>query len=186
MALVLLAPAAPSLALDPTPAQVRGPFHPYAAPVERDSDLAQVAGRSAQGMPLEVRGRVATRAGEAVAGARVELWQANAHGRYHHPKDDDSSGPLDPGFQGWGETRTGAQGEYSFRTIMPVAYGGRTPHLHFIVHAPGRPEFVTQLYLAGNAANAGDFLYARLSAAERARITVAVEGGVARFDIVLP
>ncbi|MBL8473321.1 MAG: intradiol ring-cleavage dioxygenase [Rhodocyclaceae bacterium] len=177
--------ALPCFALDPTPGQVRGPFYPNSALDERDANLAQVAGRAALGTPLTVRGRVLTRGGAPVAGAQVELWQADAQGRYHHPADDSPATP-DPGFQGWGETVTGPQGHYEFRTILPVPYSGRAPHLHFLVRAAGRPEFVTQMYVAGNAENEGDFLYSRLSAAERARLTVRPNKGIASFDIVLP
>ncbi len=184
----MLAPAAADLA--PTPAQPLGPFYPKTFPIERDNDLARVGDRAARGQVLRIAGRVLGRDGTPVAGARVEIWQVNAFGRYHH-EDDDPTRPLDPGFQGWGETSTDAGGGYRFRTIVPVAYTGRTPHVHFAVTAPGRRPFVTQMYLAGAPENAGDFLLAHLSAEARGRLLVSLEPGEgaerrARFDIVLP
>ena len=176
----------------PTPAQPKGPFYPRKLPAERDSDLASVAGKAAQGEVIAVMGRIYDRGGKPVPGARVEIWQTNAEGRYHHERDD-SAAPWDPGFQGWGETQTGAEGGYRFRTIKPVAYSGRAPHIHFAVTAPGKPTFYTQLYLADASENARDFLIRELAEAERARLMVALEprSGSAgdptvRFDIVLP
>jgi protocatechuate 3,4-dioxygenase beta subunit len=190
---LLWLPGAAAIAaeLAATPAQPRGPFYPNTLPAESDPDLALYAGASAQGEPLVVSGRVLGRDGRPIANARVEIWQTNARGRYHH-EGDASPAPLDPGFQGWGRTETGADGGYRFRTIRPLAYSGRTPHIHFAVTAPGARAFYTQMYFAGAPENRDDFLVRRLSEAERARITVAPakEAGaaepVARFDIVLP
>lgn len=176
----------------PTPGQPKGPFYPQALPDERDNDLASVAGKAAEGQPITIVGRVYSRGGKPIPGARVEIWQTNARGRYHH-EHDASAAPWDPGFQGWGETRTGADGSYRFRTIKPVAYGGRAPHVHFAVSAPGGRTFYTQMYLEGNPENARDFLFAELSEAQRSRLAARLEplaGGAAeasaRFDIVIP
>lgn len=182
-AVLLLLPAGLAEAADPTPAQPRGPFYPAALPEERDADLTRVGERSARGEPLELSGRILERSGAPVAGARVEIWQTNAFGRYHHPRDR-SPGQLDPGFQGWGEARSGPDGAYSFRTIRPQPYSGRTAHIHFAVTAPGRQVFYTQLYFA-DPANEQDGLYTALSPQEQARLTVE-PGPRARFDVVLP
>ena len=74
-------------------------------------------------------GRVLTVSGKAVPGVRVEIWQCDAKGYYHHPHD--RGGRADPRFQGYGRTSTDEQGQYRFRTIRPVAYPGRAPHIHF-------------------------------------------------------
>ena len=190
-ALTALSGAA-ALAADPaaTPAQPKGPFYPLHLPAEQDADLASVAGKQARGEPIVVTGRVLRRDGTPVGNAQVEIWQTNAYGRYHH-EHDDSPAPYDPGFQGWGRTTTDAAGRYRFRSVKPIAYSGRAPHIHFAVTAPGGRAFYTQLYLADAAENGRDFLYARLSRAEQAQLAVRLEpaaGGqaTARFDIVLP
>lgn len=145
--------------LVPTPAQTTGPFYPRDFPLDRDADLATVAGAPsrAQGTITHVIGRVRDVQGRAIAGARVEIWQCNAFGRYHHAGDNRNA-PLDPGFQGWGETVSGADGAYRFRTIRPVAYPGRTPHIHFAVTVPNGGKLVTQMYVDGEPGNERDGL----------------------------
>lgn len=145
--------------LTPTPAQTTGPFYPRELPLDRDADLASVAGARAraQGTLTHIFGTVRDVDGRPIRGARVEIWQCNAFGRYHHPNDRRSA-PLDPGFQGFGETVTGDDGRYRFRTIKPVPYPGRTPHIHFAVVAPGGSRLVTQMYIDGEPGNARDGL----------------------------
>ncbi len=142
-----------------TPAQALGPFYPRTLPLDRDADLATVAGAGAraQGEIVHLAGRVLDEDERAVAGARVEIWQCNAFGRYHHPRDTRDA-PLDPGFQGYGETVSAADGAWRFRTIRPVAYPGRAPHIHFIVTAPGGGILVTQMYVEGEPLNIRDGL----------------------------
>ena len=77
--------------------------------------------------------------------ALVEIWQCDVHGKYLRPADD-SPGPRDENFQGYGQARTDASGGYAFRTIRPVAYSGRPPHIHFLVSHPRHRKLVTQLY----------------------------------------
>ncbi len=181
--------------LVPTPGQTRGPFYPSELPLDRDNDLVQVAGRPgiARGQVTNVIGRVLTEDGRPVAGARVEIWQCNAHGRYHHPLDQRDA-PLDPHFQGYGQTVTGADGAYRFRTIKPVAYPGRAPHIHYAVTGPGFGPLVTQLYVEGEPGNARDPVLNSIRD-PRARRSVIVPFVpdptsprcelLARFDIVL-
>jgi protocatechuate 3,4-dioxygenase beta subunit len=188
LAALTLAAGVGAAGLPPTPPQPRGPFYPITFPRESDADLSRHGGGEARGEVIVVAGRILRQDGTPVAGARVEIWQTNAYGRYHH-EHDDSPAPLDPGFQGWGETRSDTDGSYRFRTVKPAAYSGRAPHIHFAVTLPGGRPFYTQLYLAGAAENASDFLFRRLSAAEQQRLVVRPEGGPppgARFDIVLP
>jgi protocatechuate 3,4-dioxygenase, beta subunit len=188
--------AIPALAaLVATPRQTTGPFYPVELPLDRDNDLARVAGAAApaQGQITHVFGRVLDREGRPIGGVRVEIWQCNAFGRYHHPRDTRDA-PLDPGFQGFGETVSAADGGYCFRTIRPVTYPGRTPHIHFAVTAPGAERMVTQMYVAGEPGNARDGLYNSIrDPAARAAITVALvpapqiepEAIGGTFDIVL-
>jgi protocatechuate 3,4-dioxygenase beta subunit len=142
-----------------TPQQMQGPFYPLTLPLDQDNDLVQLAGRPglAHGMIIEVSGLVLDPAGQPIRGARVEIWQVNGFGRYHHP-DDDSPAPVDPSFQGFGRTLTDKSGAYHFRTIRPVAYPSRAPHIHFAVTPAGGLPFHTQMYVAGEPANGHDFL----------------------------
>src|SRR3546814_17265915 len=107
-------------------------------PLDSDNDLITVAGRTerAQGTPLYLDGLILDAAGREVADARVEIWQADFRGRYHHPR---ARGSADPNFQGYGRTATTAAGRYRFRTNTPVTTPGRRPHIHFLVPPPGAP-----------------------------------------------
>jgi len=96
-----------------------------------------------------------------LAGARIEIWQCDARGIYRHPRDREAQ--RDMGFQGRGRMVSGGDGSFAFRTIRPTNYPGRTPHIHVLVSAPGRPELVTQLYVEGEPGNARDFLFNRLT-----------------------
>lgn len=189
-------PQAALAAVAATPRQGRGPFYPPTLPLDRDNDLATVAGQDQgpAGTITIVAGHITGTDGAPVSGALVEIWQANGFGRYHHPGDR-SSAPIDPGFQGYGQTVTDAAGGYRFRTIRPVPYPGRAPHIHYAVTRPGAGRtFVTQMYVAGEAGNQRDGLLNRLSGTARDRLIVAldpadgVEAGAlaGAFDIVLP
>jgi protocatechuate 3,4-dioxygenase beta subunit len=159
-----------------------------------DNDLVRVQGRAAQalGQVAHVGGRVLNRRGEPVRGAVVEIWQCDANGVYNHPRQPGLQ-RRDAAFQGYGRVQAG-DGRYSFRTIRPVAYPGRTPHIHFKVHAPGAGRLTTQMYIAGERQNATDGLLngirdgaARESVIVRLDPAEAVEPGALRgtFDIVL-
>lgn len=196
MALATMAPGAVRAAsLLPTPSQSLGPFYPVTLPLDRDADLVRVDGRSdpASGIITHVFGRVTDTAGRPLSGARVEIWQCNAFGRYHHPNAPENA-PLDENFQGFGETLTDADGAYRFRTIRPVPYPGRAPHIHFAVKGRGFDRLVTQMYVDGEPDNDRDGLLRRVrDPAARASLIVAlaaapqVEDGTlaGTFDIVL-
>lgn len=194
---VALSGLRPALAGDlaPTPAQTAGPFYPSALPADLDYDLVRVTGMDADalGTVAHVRGRVLDRLGRPLAGALLEIWQCDANGRYLHPGDAGEQ-PRDPRFQGYGRTVADAGGGYRFRTIRPVPYGGRTPHIHFAVAAPGGRRLVTQMYVAGEPRNETDFVLNRVGdSALRALVVVAlapapdIEPGAlaGTFDIVL-
>ena len=139
-------------ALEPTPPDAEGPFYPTRIPAEADADLTRVAGRSdrAKGTPLGLSGRVLRTDGQPLSKAKVELWQCDVNGRYHHVGG--SGDGNDPNFQGYGVVETDAQGRFAFRTIRPVPYGGRPPHLHFkLAHRGARP-LTTQIYPKGESA----------------------------------
>jgi protocatechuate 3,4-dioxygenase, beta subunit len=162
-------------ALLPTPPQSSGPFYPLTLPLDSDNNLVQVSGRAerAAGTILHLAGRVLDRDGRPVPGARIEIWQCDAFGVYHHPRDPRA--PADPNFQGFGATTAAADGSYRFRTIEPVPYPGRTPHIHFTLTGPGFERLTTQMYLAGHPLNERDGLYRRIGdPAARAAVTVAL------------
>lgn len=173
-ALTLASQASP-LGLGPTPRQSLGPFYPVDWAGDADDDLVRVTGEAARalGQVAHVRGRVLDRSGRPLDGAGIEIWQCDANGVYRHPRD---RGTRDPGFQGRGRTLAARDGGWAFRTIRPVPYTGRTPHIHFRVLAPDGRELVTQLYVAGEPANERDFLLnAVRDPRERERL-------IARFD----
>ena len=177
-----------------TPSQSTGPFYPRELPLDADNDLVQVADLPGQaaGQITNVVGRVVDHLGQPAVGAAVEIWQCNVYGRYHHPGDDGSK--LDPYFQGYGATSTDISGRYRFRTIKPVGYPGRAPHIHFKVLTRDNARLTTQLYVAGEPANRHDFVLGRIKLPEvRASIVVPFlpdsedsPGLIARFDIVMP
>jgi len=113
---------AEAAALQRTPDQILGPFYPLSE-LPRTSDLTRVPGRSgrAEGQVINVMGRVLNLAGEPVRNAKVEVWQANTHGRYTHPSDPNPA-PLDPNFEGSALLATDSEGRYRFKTIKPTAY----------------------------------------------------------------
>lgn len=180
-----------------TPPQILGPFYPLAERPDLAADLARPAGSAAEagGELIYVRGRVLASSGKPVAHARIEIWQANAAGKYRHPSDTNPA-PLDPNFKGFAQLTTDAAGCYAFRTIKPGGYPTaegdmRPPHIHFRVD--GRLDrLVTQLYFAGEPENQTDrWLNA---APQPERLIVALQASpshletaarLAHFDIVL-
>jgi protocatechuate 3,4-dioxygenase, beta subunit len=173
-----------SAALAATPRETEGPFFPESTSGESDVDLTRLAGRNARaaGQVIEVRGRVLGPTGQPVSGARVELWQANAAGRYAHSADAGNAAPLDPNFQGYAVIATGADGAFRFTTIKPGGYmvaqeGPRTPHLHWKIAANGR-GLTTQSYFPDEeAANTADFLIRAMRADPRTLIARAGAAG---------
>ena len=191
-AALLLAAGAWAASLAPTPEQTLGPFYPGVLPEDRDADLVVIKGRPApaQGPVLHLTGSVRDTNGDPVADALVEIWQADVYGRYLLPKDG-APGRRDPNFQGYGQARTDAAGAYRFRTIRPVPYESRPPHIHFQITHPRYRPLVTQMYAVGEAGreNPGFFGGQRVRDALSVTLgTVAdAEPGAlgARLDIVL-
>ena len=144
-----------------TPDQILGPFYPVAKALDAIDDLTRLPGRSgrAEGEILNVMGRVLNLQGEPIRGARLELWQANTHGRYAHPADNNPA-PLDSNFEGSAVLTTDAEGRYRFKTIKPGAYRAgrntmRPPHIHFRLVGQ-YDEFITQMYFDREALNDQD------------------------------
>lgn len=160
-------------ALLPTPREVEGPFYPVTPQDDKDFDLTRVEGREgvAEGEHIIVRGSVLDIHGQPVPHATVEIWQANAKGRYRHPRDPNAA-PLDANFQGWAIVLTDEQGEFRFKTVMPGAYPAsrtwmRPPHIHFKVTKKGYAELTTQMYFPGEALNETDLLLNEKKPSER-------------------
>jgi len=178
-----------------TPGQTEGPFYPVTLPADVDNDLVRVqeAGARALGTVAHVGGSVLDRRGRPVSGAVVEIWQCDANGRYRHPRAPEQA-LFDSAFQGYGRTAADPSGRYSFRTIRPVPYPGRTPHIHVAVIVPGMGRFVTQMYVEGEPLNQRDGLLnsirdpaARRSVIVPLRPADSIEAGALQgtFDIVL-
>lgn len=151
-----------------TPSATEGPFFPDRLPLDTDNDLLVINDSTspAVGTVAHVTGRVLDAAGEPMRNALVEVWQADANGVYLHSRSDRGD-RRDAHFQGYGRFLTDRAGRYYFRTIKPVAYGPRTPHIHFKVSRGDRSLLTTQLYTAGEAQNQRDGLYRRLGTVER-------------------
>jgi len=176
--------------LKATPQDALGPYYPPRWVGETDADLLTFGGKNyLQGIPLALTGRVLSVDGVPLAGAAVEIWQTDATGKYRHP-DDDGEGPAQRGFQGFGRATTQSDGQYRFRTIKPVLYSGRPPHVHFKVTVSGYRELVTQMYFVGDSSERG-FSLGFSKARDRLTVTPTAsrdgdrEGLLARFDLVL-
>jgi len=141
-----------------TPSQTEGPFYPDRLPLDTDNDLLIVNDGITQavGEVTHLSGRVLDARGEPIRNAVVEIWQVDNEGSYLHSKGTNPSGKRDANFQGFGRFLTGSTGEYYFRTIKPIAYPGRTPHIHFAVKMKGREKYTTQCYVKGEPKNNGD------------------------------
>jgi protocatechuate 3,4-dioxygenase beta subunit len=167
-----------------TPSQTEGPFYPVALPADSDFDLLRNGTASyAGGKPAWVSGTVTDLQGKPLAGAAVEIWQCDAQGHYHHPGD---GGRADPAFQGFGKVVADASGQWRFRTLRPVAYSGRTPHIHFKVRLGVRELLTTQLYVQGDPDNERDGLWRRLSPADRDALTVPFRAGADGLQATFP
>jgi protocatechuate 3,4-dioxygenase, beta subunit len=178
-----------------TPTQVEGPFYPTKLPLDTDNDLLIInkAITPAVGAVSHVSGRVLDVNGTPIRNAVVEIWQVDNHGAYLHPGSDNHA-KRDANFQGFGRFTTGSTGEYRFRTIKPVPYPGRTPHIHFKVKKGDRELLTTQCYVKGEPQNDRDGILQNVRDA-RARESLIVDFAripsskigelAAKFDIVL-
>ena len=157
MAALMAVPGLYADLLVKTPQQTEGPYYPDHLPLDTDNDLLLVNDSltPASGTVTWLSGRVLDARGEPVRNVLVEIWQCDANGVYLHGKSGGAE-KRDPNFQGFGRFRTGSTGEYLFRTIKPVAYPGRTPHVHFALKYPGQAKWTTQCYIEGEARNATD------------------------------
>jgi protocatechuate 3,4-dioxygenase, beta subunit len=165
-------------ALTPTPRSTEGPFYPRRLPADIDNDLTRIGGKSgvAKGNLLVFGGRLLDTRGAPVTNARIEIWQCDVTGHYHHVGYDSRN--IDEHFQGFGIANTDAEGRYQFRTIKPAAYPGRTAHIHYIVKTPRGVALTSQMLFEGEPGNENDFVFrAARDSNERERLLMKLSGG---------
>jgi protocatechuate 3,4-dioxygenase beta subunit len=140
-----------------TPKQTEGPFYPDHLPLDTDNDLLVINDTitPAVGEVTYVSGRILGPSGDPIRNAVVEIWQCDQNGAYLHSKTGNAD-KRDPNFQGFGRFVTGSRGEYLFRTIKPVPYPGRCPHIHYAVKMKGHEKWTTQCYIKGHPGNEKD------------------------------
>jgi protocatechuate 3,4-dioxygenase, beta subunit len=178
-----------------TPKQTEGPFYPDKLPLDTDNDLLVINDgiTPAVGEVTYVSGRILGPDGSPIRNAVVEIWQCDANGAYLHSRTGNAD-KQDKNFQGFGRFVTGKDGGYLFRTIKPVPYPGRTPHIHYAVKMKGREKWTTQCYIKGHPGNEKDGIWRNLrEEKQRAAVTVdfaalpdaKVGELAASFDIVM-
>ena len=143
-----------------TPPQTEGPFYPDHLPLDTDNDLIIVNNgtTAAIGEVTHLSGRVLDARGEPIRNALVEIWQVDHNGIYIHSKCPHPE-QRDTHFQGFGRFLTGSTGEYYFRTVKPVPYPGRCPHIHFKVRQGAKELLTTQCYIKGDPLNEKDGVF---------------------------
>ncbi len=149
--------------LEKTPRMAEGPFYPARLPLDTDNDLLIINDSvdPAVGEVTHLGGRILDTNGEPVRNAFVEIWQVDNHGAYLHSGSDNRD-EYDTNFQGYGRFLTNAKGEYYFRTIKPVPYTGRTPHIHFAISQHGKRVLTTQMLIKDDPNNESDFLFRQI------------------------
>jgi protocatechuate 3,4-dioxygenase, beta subunit len=159
-------------ALALTPGQTEGPFYPDRLPLDTDNDLLIINDgiTPAIGQLTHLTGKLLDASGSPVRNALVEIWQVDGHGVYLHTADRHAQ--RDANFQGFGRFLTGNSGEYYFRTLKPVPYPGRTPHIHFKIKRPRASDFTTQCYIKGHAQNERDGIFRSIDAKARDSVLV--------------
>ncbi len=196
----LIAQSARAASKSPTAPVGEGPFYPIHKQQDRDADLTRFDGSTerAKGPLTLVEGTVMDEDGKPIGDALVDIWQANAAGRYHHERDPNPT-PRDPNFQGWAQVLTDERGSYRFLTVKPGAYPvdgswSRPPHIHYKVSKRGFHELTTQMFFPGESLNDTDRLFLDIPEAERASVTAKLGKATTKdgeealhcgFDIVL-
>jgi protocatechuate 3,4-dioxygenase alpha subunit len=178
------------MSLQTTSSQTIGPFgHIGLAWLVIDN----LVGAGVSGDKIVVEGRVVDGDGKGVGDAVVEIWQANAHGRYAHPEDSQDK-PLEAGFKGFGRIETDDEGRFAFTTIkpgrVPAAMGGmQAPHINVTIFMRGMLKHLsTRIYFPGDAANAEDPVLAGVPSNRRETLVAEpIEGrsGALRWDVIL-
>lgn len=152
-----------------------GPFYPDRLPLDTDNDLVILndAITPAVGEITHLSGRVLGGNGQPIRNAFVEIWQVDNNACYLHTQSANQR-DRDSNFQGYGRFLTDAEGRYYFRTIKPVPYPGRTPHIHFAVSMSGKRVLTTQMLIKGHPQNETDGLFRQVRD-QKSRDSVLVE-----------
>jgi protocatechuate 3,4-dioxygenase beta subunit len=151
-----------------TPMQAEGPFYPDSLPEDTDNDLVKngYSTIEAGGKILNLMGSLINSDSKPIKGMTVEIWQTDMNGVYLHMGSFGSK-MRDDQFQGFGRSITDKNGHFSFRTIIPVEYPGRTPHIHLKLLNESENVLTTQLYIQGHPLNKKDFLFKQMTKAEQ-------------------
>jgi protocatechuate 3,4-dioxygenase alpha subunit len=173
-----------------TPGQTVGPF--FSVGLDRP-EWADMTRHNPMGERITIEGRVLDGDGAPVPDALIELWQANAAGRYDHLADEQADKKIDPNFHGYGRVATDAKGQFRIKTVKPGAVPGRgnalqAPHINVAFSTRGLlRQLHTRIYFADEPANASDPLLSRIDdeAVRKTLIARKGEGGAYRFDFVL-
>jgi protocatechuate 3,4-dioxygenase, beta subunit len=144
--------------LERTPSVTEGPFYPPKLPLDTDNDLLIINDHitPAVGEVTHLSGRVLSTSGSPLRNVLVEIWQCDGNGVYLAQGDGER---RDSNFQGFGRFLTSSTGEYYFRTIKPVPYPGRTPHIHLKLKQGGRELLTTQFFINGHPLNRTDGIF---------------------------
>ena len=178
-----------------TPKQTEGPFYPVKLPLDTDNDLIIVNDSltPAVGEITHLSGRILDSKGDPIRNVLVEIWQVDNAGAYLHDGTSNKE-KRDKNYQGFGRFLTGSTGEYYFRTIKPVPYPGRTPHIHVAIKMKGREKWTTQCYIKGHPGNEKDGIWKSVKD-EKQRDAITIDFAPirtskvgelsARFDVVM-
>ena len=141
-----------------TPRQTEGPFFPDKLPLDTDNDLLIINENTtpAIGEITHLTGKILDSRGNPLRNAVVEIWQCDGNGVYLHSRSGNNAENRDAHFQGYGRFLTSSTGEYYFRTIKPVSYPGRSPHIHYKISHGDRALLTTQCYIKGHPQNERD------------------------------
>lgn len=191
----LWTPGAMAEQLDRTARMTEGPFYPDRLPLDTDNDLLRIneSLTPAIGEVTHLSGRVLSRTGAPLRNVEVEIWQVDGNGVYLHSRSAGSQ-QRDDNFQGFGRFLTDSQGRYYFRTIKPVPYPGRTPHIHFAINRGDKRLLTTQMLVAGHPQNEDDGVFRRIQDAKKRQTVLGdfkpLEGSklgelAVNFDLVL-
>lgn len=143
--------------LQTTPSLTEGPFYPNNLPLDQDNDLVQIKNSTtpAIGQITHLAGQILDRSGTPINNATIEIWQVDGNGVYLHTSSANKSN-ADKNFQGFGKFETDSTGNYKFRTVKPVPYPGRAPHIHFRVLHKNQIILTSQIHITDDPRNARD------------------------------